>query len=153
MVRAYLGRSHNIWHFSLLNLTSSVRHSSRYIIIFLNPVTSFNHSYAHLRSTNVVLLLLYHFKYYTVFSHYLCTVVLFVEYLVAGMSYPDEAVRASVVYILVQLCVRKEDAVLALPLVHTMCRSLSVSLATSRSHELTINLMGEWISIPIQEYL
>ena len=66
------------------------------------------------------------------------------EYLVgAGMSYPDEAVRASVVYILVQLCVRKEDAVLALPLVHTMCRSLSVSLATSRSHELTINLMGE----------
>ena len=69
------------------------------------------------------------------------------EYLVAGMSYPDEAVRASVVYILVQLCVRKEDAVLALPLVHTMCRSLSVSLATSRSHELTINLMGEWISI------
>ena len=82
-----------------------------------------------------------------VFSHFLFTIVSFVEYLVAGMSYPDEAVRASVVYILVQLCVRKEDAVLALPLVHTMCHSLSVSLATSRSHELTINLMGEWISI------
>ena len=81
----------------------------------------------------------------TVFSHFLFTIVSFVEYLVAGMSYPDEAVRASVVYILVQLCVRKEDAVLALPLVHTMCRSLSVSLATSQSHELTINLMGEWI--------
>ena len=82
-------------------------------------------------------------------------IVSFVEYLVAGMSYPDEAVRASVVYILVQLCVRKEDAVLALPLVHTMCRSLSVSLATSRSHELTINLMGEWIMLvsPYSKYL
>ena len=34
-----------------------------------------------------------------------------------------------------------------------MCRSLSVSLATSQSHELTINFMGEWISVPIQEYL
>ena len=86
-------------------------------------------------------------------QYFLFTIVSFVEYLVAGMSYPDEAVRASVVYILVQLCVRKEDAVLALPLVHTMCRSLSVSLATSRSHELTINLMGEWIGVPIQGYL
>ena len=77
---------------------------------------------------------------------FLFSLVSFVEYLVgAGMSYPDEAVRASVVYILVQLCVRKDDAVLALPLVHTMCRSLSVSLATSQSHELTINLMGEGI--------
>ena len=87
------------------------------------------------------------------FSHFLFTTVSFVEYLVAGMSYPDEAVRASVVYILVQLCVRKEDAVLALPLVHTMCRSLSVSLATSRSHELTINLMGEWMSITVSPYI
>ena len=107
-----------------------------------NDILVFKSLYNLCSNTNNVL-----FK--MLFSHFLFTIVSFVEYLVAGMSYPDEAVRASVVYILVQLCVRKEDAVLALPLVHTMCRSLSVSLATSRSHELTINLMGEWISIPV----
>ena len=76
-------------------------------------------------------------------SYCVCFTVSFVEYLVGGIGYPDEAVRASLVYILVQLCVRKEDAVLPVSIVHAMCRSLSVSLATSRSHELTINLMGE----------
>ena len=83
-----------------------------------------------------------------VFSHFLFTIVSFVEYLVAGMSYPDEAVRASVVYILVQLCVRKEDAVLALPLVHTMCHSLSVSLATSlKKDKFTDDKQSEYHTI------
>ncbi len=60
-----------------------------------------------------------------------------------GMAYPDEPVKSSVVYILVQICSRAPHGVsLPLPLVQSVCRHISTNLASGRSHDLTVNLLG-----------
>lgn len=58
------------------------------------------------------------------------------------MSYPDESVKSSVVYILVQLCSKTQPNTLAIPLVQSMCRHISTNLAAAKSQELTVNLLG-----------
>ncbi len=69
----------------------------------------------------------------------------FLEFLVGGMAYPDEPVKSSVVYILVQICSRAPHGVsLPLPLVQSVCRHISTNLASGRSHDLTVNLLGTY---------
>ena len=71
----------------------------------------------------------------------------FLEFLLGGMTYPDEAVKAAVVYILVQLCSKTPQNSLPLPIVQSMCRHISTCLATAKSHELTMNLLGLFLVI------
>ncbi len=68
----------------------------------------------------------------------------FLEFLVGGMAYPDEPVKSAVVYVLVQVCSRAPQGVsLSVPIVQSVCRHISTNLATARSHDFTINLLGK----------
>ena len=58
------------------------------------------------------------------------------------MSYPSETVKSAVVYVLVQVCSKAAHNSLPIPLVQNMCRHISTNLATAKSQELTINLLG-----------
>ena len=58
------------------------------------------------------------------------------------MSYPSETVKSAVVYVLVQVCGKAAHNSLPIPLVQNMCRHISTNLATAKSQELTINLLG-----------
>ena len=68
----------------------------------------------------------------------------FVEFILGGLSYPDDSVKSAVVYILVQICSISQRNTLAMPLVQKMCNYISTNLATAKSQELTINLLGEY---------
>lgn len=74
----------------------------------------------------------------------MCTIIEghFIEFILGGLTYPDDSVKSSVVYVLVQVCSKSKPNSLALPLVQNMCHYLSTNLATAKSQELTINLLG-----------
>ena len=65
------------------------------------------------------------------------------EFSVSSLSYPDEKVKSSVVYLLVQVCSKTTPNSLPLSLIQSMCRHISTNLATAKSHELTINMLGK----------
>ena len=67
----------------------------------------------------------------------------FLLYLIEGLTYPDESIKSSVVYILVQLCTKRTDCPLPLNIVHELCRNVPPCLTMARSAELTVNLMGK----------
>lgn len=67
----------------------------------------------------------------------------FVEFLIGGMSYPDESVKSKVLFILTQVCSKAPPNSIPIPLVQNMCKHISTSLATAKSHDLTVNLLGE----------
>ena len=67
----------------------------------------------------------------------------FLEFLLGGLSYPDDSVKSAVVYILVQICSKNQENLFSTPLVQKMCSSISSNLATAKSQELTINLLGK----------
>ncbi len=69
----------------------------------------------------------------------------FLEFMIGGLTYPDDSIKSSVVYVLVQLCKKGQANSLSLPLVQNMCQNVSTNLATAKSQELTINLLGETI--------
>ena len=60
-----------------------------------------------------------------------------------GISYPSEAVKSAIVYVLVQVCSKAPRSSLPTPLVQNMCRHISTNLATAKSQEVTINLLGK----------
>ena len=64
------------------------------------------------------------------------------EFILGGLTYPDDSVKSCVVYILVQACSKSSPNSLALPLIQNMCHYISTNLATAKSQELTINLLG-----------
>lgn len=64
------------------------------------------------------------------------------EFILGGLSYPDDSVKSSVVYVLVQVCSKSPPNSLGLPLVQNMCQYISKNLATAKSQELTVNLLG-----------
>lgn len=66
----------------------------------------------------------------------------FIDYLIEGLSCQEESVKSSLVYVLVQLCSKSTGQLLQTACVRRMCSLLSVSLATAKSHYLTLNLMG-----------
>lgn len=68
----------------------------------------------------------------------------FLEFLLGGIMYPDETVKSAVIYILVQICSKAPLNSLPAPTVQNMCRHISTNLATAKSHELTVNLLGEY---------
>lgn len=87
-----------------------------------------------------------HKEYKAIFSC-LCTCMLlylgnFLEFILGGLTYPDDSVKSSVVYVLVQVCSKSHPVSLSLPLVQSMCQHISTNLATAKSQELTINLLG-----------
>ena len=59
------------------------------------------------------------------------------------MSYPDESVKSSVMYIMVQVCSKTHLNSLPVAIVQSMCSQLATTLASAKSHELTVNLLGE----------
>ena len=67
----------------------------------------------------------------------------FLLYLIEGLTYPDESIKSSVVYILVQLCTKRTDCPLPLNIVHELCRNVPPCLTMARSADLTVNLMGK----------
>lgn len=67
----------------------------------------------------------------------------FLEFILGGLSYPDDSVKSSVVYVLVQVCSKSPPKSLGLPLVQNMCQYISTNLATAKSQELTVNLLGK----------
>ena len=77
-----------------------------------------------------------------VIRHHFSSAAGFLEFLVGGMSYPSETVKSAVVYVLVQVCSKAAHNSLPIPLVQNMCRHISTNLATAKSQELTINLLG-----------
>ena len=68
------------------------------------------------------------------------------EFTLGGLTYPDDSVKSSVVYVLVQVCSKSMPNSLPLPLVQNMCHYVSTNLATAKSQELTINLLGMLLS-------
>ena len=64
------------------------------------------------------------------------------EFLLRGLAYPDECVKSSVVYILAQLSMKTPPNSLPINLVHCVCRFISPTLATAKSQNLTLNLLG-----------
>eukprot|EP00731_Ephydatia_muelleri_P029221 Em0020g865a len=66
----------------------------------------------------------------------------FLEYLLSGMTYTDEAVKSSLAYILVQLFSRPDQNSLSPGFVQATCRHISVGLASAKSADLTSNLMA-----------
>ena len=80
-----------------------------------------------------------------------CTTGNFLEFILGGLTYPHDSVKSSVVYVLVQVCSRSQPNSLALPLVRNMCRHVSSNLATAKSQELTINLLGKLICREISQ--
>lgn len=67
------------------------------------------------------------------------------EFILGGLTYPDDSVKSSVVYVLVQVCSKSQPNTMGLPLVQNMCKYISKILATAKSQELTVNLLGkEW---------
>ena len=66
----------------------------------------------------------------------------FLEYLLSGIAYPDENIKSAVVYILAQLSMKTPQNSLPTSLVHTLCRFISSTLASAKSHNLTLNLLG-----------
>lgn len=66
----------------------------------------------------------------------------FLEYLLSGLAYPEESVKSAVVYILVQLSMKTPQNSLPTSLVHSVCQFISSNLATAKSHNLTLNLLG-----------
>ena len=69
----------------------------------------------------------------------------FLEFLIGGMTYPDENVKSTVVYILVQVCSKTSPNSLPLPLVQNLCKHISTNLATSKSHKLTYH-QSTWLA-------
>ena len=69
------------------------------------------------------------------------------------MSYPSETVKTAVVYVLVQVCSKAAHNSLPIPLVQNMCRHISTNLATAKSQELTINLLGMHDTVSISTLL
>lgn len=66
----------------------------------------------------------------------------FLEYLLSGLAYPEENVKSAVVYILAQLSMKTPQNSLPTSLVHSVCQFISSSLASAKSHNLTLNLLG-----------
>ncbi|XP_064406867.1 meiosis inhibitor protein 1-like [Halichondria panicea] len=64
------------------------------------------------------------------------------DFLLNGLSYPDEKIKSSVVYLLVQVAGKTPPTSLPLSLVQRLARHISTNLATAKSHDLTINLLG-----------
>lgn len=69
------------------------------------------------------------------------------DFLLNGLSYPDEKIKSSVVYLLVQVAGKTPPTSLPLSLVQRLARHISTNLATAKSHDLTINLLGEKMQI------
>ncbi len=67
----------------------------------------------------------------------------FIDFILGGLSYPDDSVKSAVVYILVQICSKSQQNSLNKLLVQKMCNNISSNLATAKSQELTVNLLGE----------
>lgn len=95
------------------------------------------------------------FRYYTVFWYVnvylppdqhlpsnLYTEGGFLEYLLNGLAYPEESVKSAVVYILAQLSMKTPQNSLPTSLVHSVCQFISSNLASAKSHNLTLNLLG-----------
>jgi len=74
---------------------------------------------------------------------YVCLQGHFLDFILGGLSYPDDSVKSAVVYILVQICSKSQENSLSTPFVQKMCNSISNNLATAKSQELSINLLGE----------
>ena len=66
----------------------------------------------------------------------------FIEFLIGGLTYPDESVKSAVVYILTQVCSNTPPNCLSLALMQNISRHVSTNLANSKSKELTANLLG-----------
>ena len=66
----------------------------------------------------------------------------FLEYLLSGLAYPEENVKSAVVYILAQLSMKTPQNSLPTSLVHSVCQFISSNLASAKSHNLTLNLLG-----------
>ena len=66
----------------------------------------------------------------------------FIEFLIGGLTYPDESVKSAVVHILTQVCSNTPPNYLPLPLMQNISRHVSTNLANSKSMELTVNLLG-----------
>ena len=60
----------------------------------------------------------------------------------SGLAYPEENVKSAVVYILAQLSMKTPQNSLPTSLVQTVCRFISSNLASAKSHDLTLNLLG-----------
>ena len=66
----------------------------------------------------------------------------FLEYLCSGLTYPEETVKSAVVYILVQLSMKTPQNTLPTSVVQTVCQFVAFNLASAKSHNLTLNLLG-----------
>lgn len=66
----------------------------------------------------------------------------FLEYLLSGLAYPEEMVKSAVAYVLVQLSMKTPQNSLPIHLVQSTCKLISTNLASARSHDLTLNLLG-----------
>ena len=66
----------------------------------------------------------------------------FLEFLIGGMTYPDEGVKSAVVDVLLQVCSNTPPNSIPIPFVQNICRHISTNLATSKSQQLTSNLLG-----------
>ena len=71
----------------------------------------------------------------------------FLEYLLSGLAYPEESVKSAVAYILVQLSMKTPQNSLSTSLIQTVCRFVSSNLASAKSHDLTLNLLGTAIPL------
>ena len=69
------------------------------------------------------------------------------EYLVGGLAYPDEAVRSAVAYTLAQLILKTAQNSLPTHLVQSICKFVSSNLASAKSHDLTLNLLGIYMYV------
>ena len=66
----------------------------------------------------------------------------FLEFILQVLAYPDEAVKSAVVYTLAQLSMKSPPNSLPPSLVQAVCGHVSSSLASAKSHNLTLNLLG-----------
>ena len=66
----------------------------------------------------------------------------FIEFLIGGLTYPDESVKSAVIRILTQVCSNTSPNLLPLPLMQNISRHVFSNLANSKSKELTSSLLG-----------